>query len=183
MRVTGTPTRVHLEGSEPHPLWGDRVFFFSKWALETIAAGLLHTGFPGDSDSKASVCPQYGRPGFDPQVGKIPWRRKWQPTPVLLPRKFHGWRSLVGYSPWGRKESTPLSNFSLSLVVTYACSQGASQSLWRYDSGICMFNSIHHHPPHPKWLWCLIKSENWSSPTSQFTDGKTEAYGYKAIWP
>ena len=33
------------------------------------------------------------------------WRRKWQPTPVLLPRKFHGWRSLVGYSPWGCKES------------------------------------------------------------------------------
>ena len=35
----------------------------------------------------------------------IQWRRKWQPTPVLLPRKFHGWRSLVGYSPWDRKES------------------------------------------------------------------------------
>ena len=34
----------------------------------------------------------------------LPWRRKWQPTPVLLPRKFHGWGSLVGYSPWGRKE-------------------------------------------------------------------------------
>ena len=33
------------------------------------------------------------------------WRRKWQPTPVLSSRKFHGWRSLVGYSPWGRKES------------------------------------------------------------------------------
>ena len=33
------------------------------------------------------------------------WRRKWQPTPVLLPRKFHGWRILVGYSPWGHKES------------------------------------------------------------------------------
>ena len=33
------------------------------------------------------------------------WRRKWQPTPVLLPGKFHGWRTLVGYSPWGRKES------------------------------------------------------------------------------
>ena len=48
---------------------------------------------------------QCGRPGFDPWVGKIPWRRKWHPTPVPLPRKFHGWRSLVGYSPWGRKES------------------------------------------------------------------------------
>ena len=34
-----------------------------------------------------------------------PWRRKWQPTPVLLPRKLHGWRILVGYSPWGHKES------------------------------------------------------------------------------
>jgi len=33
------------------------------------------------------------------------WRRKWQPTLVLLPGKFHGWRSLVGYSPWGHKES------------------------------------------------------------------------------
>ena len=32
------------------------------------------------------------------------WRRQWHPTPVLLPGKFHGWRSLVGYSPWGRKE-------------------------------------------------------------------------------
>ena len=46
----------------------------------------------------------FGRPRFDPQVRKIPWR-KWQLTPVLLPRKFHGWRSLVGYSPWGHKES------------------------------------------------------------------------------
>ena len=34
-----------------------------------------------------------------------PWRRKWQPTPVLLPRESHGGRSLVGYSPWGRKDS------------------------------------------------------------------------------
>ena len=36
---------------------------------------------------------------------KIPWRRKWQSTPVLLPGKHHGQRSLVGYSPWRRKES------------------------------------------------------------------------------
>ena len=41
---------------------------------------------------------------FDPWVGKILWRRKWQPTPVFLPGKSHGQRSLVGYSPWGRKE-------------------------------------------------------------------------------
>ena len=41
---------------------------------------------------------------FDPWVWKIPWRRKWQPTPVLFAGKSHGWRSLVGYSPWGHRE-------------------------------------------------------------------------------
>ena len=47
---------------------------------------------------------QCRRPGFDPWVRKIPWRRKWQPTPVLLPGKSYGRRSLVGYSPWDHKE-------------------------------------------------------------------------------
>ena len=45
------------------------------------------------------------RPGFDPWVGKIPWRREWQPTPVFLPGKSHGQKSLVGYRSWGHKES------------------------------------------------------------------------------
>ena len=43
--------------------------------------------------------------GFRVWVGKIPWRRAWQPTPVLLPGKFHGQRSLEGSSSWGHKES------------------------------------------------------------------------------
>ena len=51
-----------------------------------------------------SVCLQCRRPGFDPWFRKIPWRRKQQPTPVLVPGKFNGRRSLVGYSPWGCKE-------------------------------------------------------------------------------
>ena len=44
-------------------------------------------------------------PGGSDGNGKIPWRRKWQPTPILLPGKFHGWSILVVYSPWGCKES------------------------------------------------------------------------------
>ena len=40
---------------------------------------------------------------FDAWVGKIPWRRKWQPTPVSLPGESHGQRSLGGYTPWGRR--------------------------------------------------------------------------------
>ena len=39
---------------------------------------------------------------FDPWFGKIPWRRKWQPTLVFLPGESHEQRSLVGYSPWDR---------------------------------------------------------------------------------
>ena len=42
---------------------------------------------------------------LNPWVGEIPWRRKWQPTPVFLPGESHGQRRLVGYSPWGHKES------------------------------------------------------------------------------
>ena len=42
--------------------------------------------------------------GFDPRVGKMPWRREWQCTPVFLPGKFHGQRSLIGHSPWNHKE-------------------------------------------------------------------------------
>ena len=60
-------------------------------------------GFPGGSDGKESAS-SAGGPVFDPWVRVIPWRRTWQPTPVFLPGKSHGQRSLVGYSPWGRKE-------------------------------------------------------------------------------
>ena len=48
-------------------------------------------GFPGGSDGKESAC-DGGNPGLIPRVGKIPWRREWQPTPVFLPAEFHGQR-------------------------------------------------------------------------------------------
>ena len=48
------------------------------------------------------ICLQYRRPEFDPQIGKIPWRREWLPTWVFFPGEFHGQQSLLGYNPWGR---------------------------------------------------------------------------------
>ena len=56
---------------------------------------------------KESACQsrRQKRHRFNTWVGKIPWRRKWQPTPVLLPGESHGQRSLVGYSPWGHENS------------------------------------------------------------------------------
>ena len=53
----------------------------------------------------ACQCRRNKRCRFNPWMGKIPRRRKWQPTPVFLPGESHGQRNLVGYSPWGRKES------------------------------------------------------------------------------
>ena len=50
-------------------------------------------------------CRRLKRCIFDPWVQKIPWRRKWQPGPVFLPKEPHGQRSLSDYSPWGHKES------------------------------------------------------------------------------
>ena len=47
---------------------------------------------------------QCRRPGFDPWVGRIPWRREWQHTLALLPEKFHGLGRLAGYSPWDYQE-------------------------------------------------------------------------------
>ena len=62
----------------------------------------LCAGLPRWLSGKESAC-QCRRHGFDPWVGKIPWRGAWQPTPVFLPGKSYGQRSLVDYSPWGHK--------------------------------------------------------------------------------
>ena len=64
----------------------------------------MSQGLPDGSEVKASAW-NAGDPGSIPGSEKIPWRRQWQPTPVLLPGESHGGRSLVGYSLWGRKES------------------------------------------------------------------------------
>ena len=56
----------------------------------------LDEGFLGGSDS-IRICLQCWRLEFNPWVGKIPWRRAWQPIPVFLPVEFCGWRSLVGW--------------------------------------------------------------------------------------
>ena len=91
------------------------------WQVGSLPLG----SFPGGSNGK-TVCLQCWRPRFNPWVGKIPWRRKRQPTPVLLPGKFHGWRNLIGYSSWGCKEQTRLSDFaSLPLAPP-----GKSLVLW-----------------------------------------------------
>ena len=63
-------------------------------------------GLPGGATGGESACQcrKLKRRRFDPWVRKIPWGRRWQPAPVFLPGKFHGQRSVRGYSQWGHKE-------------------------------------------------------------------------------
>ena len=75
-------------------------------------------GLPRWLSGKESAC-QCRRHGFDPWVRKMPWRRKWQPTPVFLPGESHGRRSLVGCSPWGREESDTTERLHFDFSLSY----------------------------------------------------------------
>ena len=62
-------------------------------------------------------CRRCRRYGFDPWVGKIPSKRQLQPTPVFLSREVHGQRNLAGYSPWGCKKWTRLSDYIITVII------------------------------------------------------------------
>ena len=81
-------------------LWATRLQIIKK----IFFSWTTHTYCPSVVAQSVKNWPQCRRPGFDPWVEKIPWRRKWKPIPVSLPGKSHAQRSLVGYSKWGHKE-------------------------------------------------------------------------------
>ena len=74
----------------------------------------------------AHQCRGCQRCGFNPWVGKIPWRRAWQPTLVFLPRESHGQRNLVGYTPCSCKELD------------------TTEQLRIYTSSVCIHTSLHY---------------------------------------
>ena len=74
--------------------------YLSIWLCWVLVAACELLGLPWWLRGKESAC-QCRRHKFNPWVRKIPWRRKWQPTPVFLPGEFHGQRSLASYNPWG----------------------------------------------------------------------------------
>ena len=85
--------------------------FCLSFLLDFAPALLRPSGFPCGSAGNDSTC---GRPGFNPCVGKIPWRREKLPTPVFWPGEFHGL-----YSPWGCKESDVTELLSLLTIDYY----------------------------------------------------------------
>ena len=87
-------------------------------------------GSPGGSDCKESACHcrRCRRGGFDPWIGKIPWRREWLSTPVFLPGKSHGQRSLADYSPRGPKESDITEQLILCILEVSVPANGGDGS-------------------------------------------------------
>ena len=89
--------------------FGDLSFIFLQdlhiYKIKFAFFLLIYHSFPGGASGKEPTCQcrRQKRCRFNSWVGKIPWRRKWQPTPVFLPEKSDGQRSLVGYNLWGRK--------------------------------------------------------------------------------
>ena len=73
-----------------------------------------------------------------PWVGKVPWRRKWQPTPVCLPEKSCRQRSLAGYNPWGWKESDTTEQLTLFKIVAL---RSSFTRLWQITLG-CLQKSV-----------------------------------------
>ena len=95
-------------------------------------------GLPWWLRSKKPTC-QYRRCGFDLRVGKIPWRRKWQPTPLFMPGTSHGQRKLVGYSPWGFEELAQLSDSAITIIYFPSLQVCLFWNLSKCDHTTCGF--------------------------------------------
>ena len=102
----GAMVQLFLGERQPVTCFVDNEILCWPWLPNLLMHTHIYSGFPGDTSGKepASQFKRGKRCGFNPWVRKI-WRRNWLPTPVFLPGKSHGQRSLAGYSPRGPKES------------------------------------------------------------------------------
>ena len=113
-KIGGKAEVLSFDISDSHILYSEALFTYNQWLAWPMELPRWHSG-----KEFACQCRRHGRCGFDPWVGKISWRRKWQPTPVFLPGKFHGfggWRSTVhGVT----KSQTWLSNWACTGTCTH----------------------------------------------------------------
>ena len=128
-----------------HPVATIEMACLRAWGYETKGDPGPWRSFPGGASLVGlpwwlrgwSICPQCGRHGLNPWVGKIPWRRKWQPTlPGTLAWRIPWMGKPVGYSPWDCKEldMTERLHFHFSLSGTRWCSREGEGGPWRYPA-------------------------------------------------
>ena len=121
------------------PLW------FIQWSTGCLVAYHLASTWQHGKESICQ-CKIHRRCRFNPWVRKIFWSRKWQPTPIFLPGKFHGQRSLVDYSPWRWQCWTGL---SMNICVLGFC-------IWDLPPGGCC---------QSRGMWRLPCEKGWCLPT------------------
>ena len=121
----------------------------SMWrTVLNYTVSLFCIGFPGGSDGR--VCLQCGRLGFNPWVGKIPWRRKWQSTPGLLPGKFHGQGSWQAVVHGVTKSQTQLSNFIFTFIL---------HTLWLFQRILSVYLLIKYSCSGFTMTWSYVKEQ------------------------
>ena len=100
---------------------------------------------------------------FDPWVGKVPWRRAWQPAPVLLPGESRGQRSLVGYSSGSRKESDTTERLSTHAPITITQTQSEKEiSLGHHH--LCSEPLLAQNELGNPWTYSRCSSPHWPEP-------------------
>ena len=128
------------------------------------------------------ICLQCRRPGFDPWIGKVPWRREWLPTPVFLPGEFYGQRHLAGYSPWHHKELDTTERWTYTVEIwnlgrgwwwAEMCWTGGQWGLWMDLVSTCcsellLSMSVSQRPAWSHWggnrpLACLFPHRAYAS--------------------
>ena len=122
--------------------------------------------------------PQCGRPGFDPRVRKIPWRREWQPTPVFLTGESLGQRTLAGCSSWGHRELDRPERPSTTQLIASFPSIPPPQlfspvwSLWVCFSFVSKFICITFLDSARKWhhITLVFRDEKFWKTRSVFRD-------------
>ena len=119
-------------------------------------------GFPSCSDGRwYRICLQCWRPEFHPWVGKIPWRREWQPTSVFFLGEFHGQRSLAGYSPKKKKKLDMTEQTSLQWLLLGFKNEMQEELRWQRNRMRRPLSPIQIHQMN---IWTLSKlHKEWNA--------------------
>ena len=152
------------------------VFWWCMWYISPFSWSSV-ISFINCFNFQQSVCLQCGRPGFDPWVRKIPWRRKWQPTPVFLPGEPHGQRSLVDCSPRvAESDTTERLHFHFHFHQLIASYKWCSKLPWSYFPGAQMVKHL------PTMRGTQVRSLGWEDPLEKEIATQASTLAWKIPW-
>ena len=128
--------------------WGRKESDTTEWLnwTDLSISVYLSTVLGFSCGSASRVCLQCRTDGFDPWVGKIPWRRVRQPTPVFLPGKSLGQRNLMGYSPWAGESWTRLRDKITTIYLSFILSSFLSFFLFFFSSDLLLYPEVMMFP-------------------------------------